>query len=359
MANDEIQRRKADHIELAASGISDFKERSTLLESVQLVHQSLPELSINEIDLSTKFLGKILAAPILITGMTGGTAEARTINRDLAAAAEMSGIAFGLGSQRALADNADLLSTYEVRDIAPELLLIGNIGAIQAQDYGVDGVAKLAEQVGADAMAVHLNPAQERIQHNGDRDFRGAAEMIATLNAELGIPVIVKETGCGVSKQVADRLVAMGVKNVDVSGAGGTSWVAVERHRAHEGSAQQSLGDELWDWGLPTAVSVHSCVSAGLNVVASGGLRTGYDIARAIALGATLGGLAAPALRAQRAGGQEGVYAFLESLKHSLQTILLLTGCRTPKDLQNAPKHIQEPLRSWIQDLSPGLADNT
>lgn len=351
MADDDIQRRKADHIELAASGRSDFKERSTLLSSVQLVHQSLPELSMDEIDLSTKFLGKILAAPILVTGMTGGTQRARSINRDIAAAAEMSGVAFGLGSQRALADNAELLPTYEVRDIAPELLLIGNIGAIQAMDYGVEGVANLAKQVGADAMAVHLNPAQERIQPHGDKDFRGALDMIGTLRQQLDIPLIVKETGCGLSSRAAGQLVAQGVTHVDVSGAGGTSWVAVERHRAQDESPEQSLGDELWDWGLPTAVSVNSCARAGLQVVASGGVRSGYDIARAIALGATMGGLAAPVLRAQMSGGQEGVFAFLESLKHSLKSILLLTGCRTPRDLPNAPKHIQEPLRSWIHDL--------
>ncbi len=352
MANDDIQQRKADHIEVAASGRADFDRKSTLLESVHLVHQSLPQLHVDELDLSTKLLGKILGAPIIVSGMTGGTQEARAINRDIAAAAERSGVGFGLGSQRAMAEHPELLSTYEVREVAPSLLLIGNIGAIQAIEYGVDGVASLAHAIGADAMAIHLNPAQEMIQRHGDRNFSGALQSIAALQKGLDIPLLVKETGCGISLQAAQSLAQAGIEVVDVSGAGGTSWVAVERHRAEPQSVEEQLGDEYWDWGIPTAVSVCAASKAGLTAIASGGIRTGLDIARAIALGAAAGGLAAPVLRAQRSGGQEGAFAYLESLKHSLKTALLLTGCRTPADLRNAPKHIAEPLRSWIRDLS-------
>lgn len=352
MANDGIEGRKADHIEVAASGRADFRQQGTLLDSVHLVHQSLPELSVDDIDLSQPFLGKTISAPILITGMTGGTAAAQQINRDIAQAAEQMGLAFGVGSQRAMVEHPELTATYQVRDVAPDLLLIGNIGAVQAQHYGTDAVSELAKRLGADAMAVHLNPAQEMIQAHGDRSFKGVLATISTLVETLKIPIIVKETGSGLSAQSAHALRNAGVTHVDVAGAGGTSWVAVERHRASSQSREQKLGDEYWDWGLPTAVSIASCVQHGLEVVASGGIRTGHDIARAIALGAKVGGLAAPVLRAQRSGGTEAVLELFESLKQSLTTAHLLTGCATPDALRKAPKHISEPLRSWIQDIA-------
>ncbi len=351
MAKPGIEGRKSDHIEVAASGRADFRERATLLDCVHLVHQSLPELALDQLDLRTDLLGKTMAAPIIISGMTGGTPEARQINRDLALAAQELGVGFGVGSQRAMAEKPELASTYEVRDVAPDILLIGNIGAVQAKEYGTEAVSELAKRLGADAMAVHLNPAQEMIQREGDRDFRGVLQTIAQLVEGLEVPIIVKETGCGLSVQAAQCLASVGVQHVDVAGAGGTSWVAVERHRAEDQSREQKLGDEFWDWGLPTAVSVHSCASQGLKVVAAGGIRTGLDIARAIALGASAGGMAAPVLRAQRAGGKDAVVECLESLRQSLLTALLLTGSKTPAELRNASHHIAEPLRAWIQDL--------
>ncbi len=351
MATQGIESRKADHIEVAASGRAEFREQGTLLSSVQLVHQSLPEMAADDIDLSVEFLGKHLAAPILITGMTGGTAEAATINRDLAAVAQDLGIGFGLGSQRAMAEKPELAATFQVRDVAPDALIIGNIGAVQAGEYGVDRVAELAEAISADAMAIHLNPAQEMIQSEGDRDFRGVLQTIKSLVHGLGIPLIVKETGCGISAQTARSLARTGVRHLDVSGAGGTSWVAVERHRAPEGSVQQQLGDEFWDWGIPTAASVHVCARANLNVVASGGIRSGLDIARAMALGACVGGVAAPVLRAYRSGGSEAAKQLLQTLIDSLRIALLLTGCRSVADLCDAPRVIAPPLQSWFDAL--------
>ena len=351
MAKPGIEGRKSDHIEVAASGREDFRETGTMLDCVHLVHQSLPELAVNQIDLKTDFLGKTLLAPIIISGMTGGTPEARVINRELAQAAQEMGLGFGVGSQRAMIEKPELASTYEVRDVAPDVLLIGNLGAVQAREYGSKAVSELAKSLGADAMAVHLNPAQEMIQREGDRDFRGVLDTIRELVDTLDIPVIVKETGCGLSAQAAKSLVAAGIQHVDVSGAGGTSWVAVERHRASPESREQKLGDEYWDWGTPTALSVHTCAAEGLQVVATGGIRSGLDIAKSLALGACAGGLAAPVLRAQRAGGREAVIEFLESLRQSLLTALLLTGCRKPTDLRLAPKFTAEPLRSWIRDI--------
>lgn len=352
MADDEpaIARRKADHLEVAASGRADAR-RSTLLEEVHLVHQALPELAVDDIDLATTIAGKQLAAPLVITGMTGGTADAAAVNRDLAKAAQAAGVALGLGSQRAMAEHPDLAASYVVRDIAPDVVLFGNVGAVQLLALGEARVVELAKQIGADAMCVHLNSGQELIQDTGDRDFRGLVTAIAKLVDASPMPIIVKETGCGLSSQAAKQLVGAGVHTVDVAGAGGTSWVAVEAVRAASGSAAASLGNELWDWGLPTAVTVAACVGAGLETIASGGLRSGYDVARALALGARAGGMAAPMLRAQRAGGSDGVRAMIDQVVSSVRSVCLLTGTRRAADLSRAPRHLGAPLRAFLDDL--------
>jgi isopentenyl-diphosphate Delta-isomerase len=346
-----IARRKADHLEVAASGRADFA-KTTLLEHVHLVHQALPELALDDIDLGTELCGKHLRAPLVITGMTGGTAEAAQVNRDLARAAEAAGIALGLGSQRAMDEHPELAATYQVRDVAPDVVLLGNVGAVQALAMGPARVIELAKRVGADALAVHLNPAQELIQDKGDRDFRGVRDGIARLIDASPLPVVVKETGCGLSSDAAHALREIGVWTVDVSGAGGTSWIAVEALRAPEHSAAAALGGELRDWGLPTAVSVVACVGAGLATIASGGLRTGSDIARAIALGARAGGMAAPMLRAQRAGGVDAVAEQIAQIVASIRAVALLAGCAHVHDLARAPRHLGAPLRTFLDDLA-------
>jgi isopentenyl-diphosphate Delta-isomerase len=350
-AKDDIGTRKAEHLEVAASGAADFAARSTLLEEVHLVHQALPEAALDEVDLATELAGQRLRAPLVVTGMTGGTPEAQAINRDLARAAARAGVAFGVGSQRAMAEHPALEPTFQVRDVAPDVVLIGNLGVVQARALGVARVAELARRIGADAMAVHLNPAQELIQARGDRDFRGATETIARLVDGLPVPVIVKETGCGLSREAARALRAAGVETVDVAGAGGTSWVAVEARRAAAGSDAAALGHELWDWGIPTAVSVALARAAGLTVIASGGLRSGLDVARALALGARAGGMAAPLLRAQRAGGEEAAVAVLARVIASIRTVTLLAGARSAAELAAAPRHLGPHLRAWLADL--------
>jgi isopentenyl-diphosphate delta-isomerase len=345
-----IARRKADHLEVAASGAADFAQ-TTLLEHVHLVHQALPELAMEELDLATALCGRTLRAPVMITGMTGGVGEAAAINRDLAVAAAGAGIAMGVGSQRAMAEHPELTATFRVKDAAPDLMLIGNLGVVQAGALGVARCAELVKQIEADALAIHLNPGQELIQVDGDRDFRGAVDTIARVVDGVGVPVVVKETGCGLSAQAAARLRAVGVTTVDVAGAGGTSWIAVEARRAPEGSPARALGSELADWGLPTAVATAACASHGLTVIASGGMRTGLDVARALALGAAIGGLAAPALRAQRAGGAEAVAAYLAEVIAAIRAVMLLTGVRRPAELARAPRHLGAPLRAWLDDL--------
>jgi isopentenyl-diphosphate delta-isomerase len=342
-----IAQRKADHIALCASGEVEFREKTTLLEEVQLIHDALPDRHFDEVDLSTRLLGKTLRAPVVISGMTGGTAEAAGINRDLARAAEVLGLGFGLGSQRAMVVAPDLTSTYRVRDVAPNALVMGNLGMVQARQMATGAIRELCAEIGVDALCVHLNPSMELIQPGGDRDFRAGRETLARLKGELGIPIVVKETGAGLSRKVGLTVRELGIGTVDTSGAGGTSWVGVEARRA-EGPAEK-LGQELWDWGIPTGASVGMLADLGLDIIATGGLRSGTDVAHALALGATCGGLAAPVLRAHRDGGYDGVIAYLEQVIAGVRAQVFLVGVRTPTELKRAPKVLGSTLKAWIE----------
>jgi isopentenyl-diphosphate delta-isomerase len=324
-----IAGRKADHIDLCATGDVGFKQKTTLFEEVELVHDALPELSLDEIDMSVDVFGKPLRAPLLIAAMTGGTDKARAINRELAQIAEQRGYGFGLGSQRAMLESRSKGDTYEVRDVAPEALVLGNIGAVQARSMASDAVLELAKNVGADAMCVHLNPAMELVQPEGDRYFRGALGAIERLVGDLSIPVIAKETGCGLGPGAIRRLAHIGVRHVDVSGAGGTSWVAVETERAV--GAARTLGESLREWGVPTAASVQIARRARprfKTIIATGGVQTGLEVAKAICLGATIAGIARPVLQAFTSGGREGAIAYLDQVEAELRAVMLLVGAR-------------------------------
>ncbi|HEV2688565.1 MAG TPA: type 2 isopentenyl-diphosphate Delta-isomerase [Bryobacteraceae bacterium] len=346
----DIRKRKSDHLALVASGEVDFRQKGTLLDDLTLIHQALPEMHFDEVDLSTPLLGKTLRAPVLVAGMTGGTPEAAAVNKDLARAAQALGLGFGLGSQRAMLLHPELVWTYQVRDVAPDILLLANIGMVQARQMTTASVRELTKAVGADALCLHLNPAMELIQGGGDRDFRGGAETLRRLSNELGVPIIAKETGCGISRAAGIAARDAGVAAIDVSGAGGTSWVGVETKRADPGDGAMELGEEFWDWGIPTAASVAMCADLGIPLIATGGLRSGSDVARAIALGATSGGLAAPALRAQREGGYQGALRFLQSVVTAVKTATFLCGCKTPADLRRAPKVIGPRLQAFFSE---------
>jgi isopentenyl-diphosphate delta-isomerase len=346
----DIAARKADHLDLATSGDVGFQRTTTLFECVRLVHDALPELAYDEVDLSVSVCGKRLRAPILIAAMTGGHERAERINRELASIAEERGYAFGLGSQRALYRDRSRLSTYAVRDVAPNALLLGNLGVVQAGEMSTEEVRELCGLVGADALCIHLNPAMELIQDDGDRDFKGCLATIERLNAELGLPVIAKETGSGLSPSVAERLRQVGVRHVDVSGAGGTSWVAVETHRASP--ARKGLGEAFWDWGIPTAASVAFCARQGFETIfATGGVKSGLDVAKALALGASVGGIARRALQALEHGGRDGAVAFFEQIEGELRTALLLTGAKDARELSRKPRVVTGELAEWLRQV--------
>ncbi len=342
----DIHRRKADHLDLCATDEVAFRSRTTLLEHVRLVHQSLPELHRDEVDLRSTLLGRELRAPIVIAAMTGGHERAREVNRALARIAEERGYGFGLGSQRAMHRNPGVSTTYEVRDVAPNALLLGNVGVVQAAAMSTTEVEALVAKVGADALCLHMSPAMELVQPGGDRDFRGGLETFERLVNELSVPVVAKETGSGISAETASRLASVGVAHADVSAAGGTSWVGVETLRA-EGTTK-TIGEDLWDWGIPTAASVAYCASAGLVTIATGGIRTGLDVARAIALGASAAGIARTVYQAWVAEGERGVLRYLDAVEQELAAVMLLTGSRDLAGLRRAPRIITGELRDWL-----------
>ena len=326
-----ISNRKADHIELCARGDVGFKSKTTLLECVELLHDSLPEFSLDEIDTQVTLFGKKLRAPIIIASMTGGVPRGREINRELAAIAEERGYGFGLGSQRAMVlDEKD--DSFAVRDVAPTALL-GNIGAVQARELSTDAVTDLIGRVGADALCIHMNPAMEIVQPEGDRYFAGALGAIERLAEELAVPVVAKETGCGISPRTARRIARANIKHIDVSGSGGTSWVAVETERT--GLDQRALGEALRDWGIPTAASVMIARRAKPRfdtLIATGGVATGLDAAKAFALGASAVGIARPVLQALVSGGRDLARAVLDGIEAELRAVMLLVGARAESE---------------------------
>jgi isopentenyl-diphosphate Delta-isomerase len=321
-----IGSRKSDHIRINLE--EDVRSGLTSgLERYRFVHRALPELDLDDIDLSQVLFGRRLRSPVLISSMTGGTDQAAEINRRLAEAAQETGIAMGLGSQRAALQHPELAPSYQVRRYAPDVLLLANLGAIQLNyDYGVDECRRAVEMVEADALILHLNALQEALQPEGDTRWAGLLEKIEQVCRVLPVPVIAKEVGWGFSEQDARRLAEAGVRAIDVAGAGGTSWSQVEMHRAQTES-QRRLAAAFVDWGIPTAQAIlNVCMAAPeLLVFASGGLRSGLDIAKCIALGARLGGMAGPFLKAATYSTDEVVLT-IEELSREIQVCMFMVG---------------------------------
>jgi isopentenyl-diphosphate delta-isomerase len=359
--DESIEQRKAEHLWLAATADVEAQV-GPHWDDIHLVHEALPEVDHCRVDLSASFLGRRLRAPLVIAGMTGGHATAREVNAVLARAAERHGLAMGVGSQRAALRRPDLADTYTVvREEAPTALLIGNIGAPQliaqaaSPPLSVDEVAAAVDMIRADALAVHLNFLQESVQPEGDRRAAGCAEAIGRLVQQARVPIVAKETGAGLSRKTALHLVALGVAALDVGGVGGTSFAAVEglRAEAQGASTSQRLGEVLRNWGIPTPVSVVGSRAAGLPVVATGGIRTGLDAAKALTLGATLVGVARPLLQAALEGDQ-AVDAWVTQFLAELQTVLFLTGSANLAGLHAKPYVVTGATREWITALGYG-----
>ncbi|HEY9903847.1 MAG TPA: type 2 isopentenyl-diphosphate Delta-isomerase [Candidatus Sericytochromatia bacterium] len=331
----ETQTRKADHLRICLDEDVQFHGVTNGLERYRFTHCCLPELNRSEIDLSTTFLRKLLGAPLLISSMTGGTQEAKTINFRLAEVAQHYKLAMGVGSQRVAVENPQVADTFAVRSLAPDILLFANLGAVQLNySYGLDECRRVVDLCQADALILHLNPLQECIQPKGDTNFKGLIDKISILCSKLPVPVIAKEVGNGISAAMAQKLLDAGVSAIDVAGAGGTSWAKVESERALN-VQQRRLGLTFADWGLPTAECITSirAFAPDIPLIASGGLRNGMDVAKAIALGADISGLAWPFLQAA-AESVDAVDALVQLLIAEMTTVLFCTGNVTLSQLK-------------------------
>jgi len=338
--NPDTRARKEEHLELALGERIEFA-RSTGLERYEFLHESLPELSLDQIDTSIHFLGKRLAAPLLVSGMTGGTDRAAELNRRIASAVAELGLGMGVGSLRVAIEHPEAIETFRVRRVAPVAMLIANIGAVQL-NYGVtiDDCRRLVEQIEADALAVHLNPLQEAIQPGGNTDWRGLEAKLAELCRRLELPVIAKEVGCGISGSTARRLERTGVAAIDVSGAGGTCWTAIEGLRLADEQARQ-VAETFREWGIGTAEAVRAVRAAcpALPLIASGGLRNGLEIAKCLGLGADVAAVGRPLIRAA-AESAEAAKRLLQRYIRELRLAMFCTGSARPSQLRRCIRQV-------------------
>jgi isopentenyl-diphosphate Delta-isomerase len=329
-----IDQRKADHIKINLE--QDVRSALTSgLEKYHFTHEALPELDLNRIDTTLSLFGKQLASPTLVSSMTGGTAEAETINLRLAEAAQECGVAMGVGSQRAAIEHPEQASTFQVRRVAPGILLFANLGAVQFNyGYGVDQCRQAVDMIGADALYLHLNPVQEAVQDAGDTNWIGIAKKIEEVCKKLEVPVIAKEVGWGISERTAKLLSECGVAAIDVAGAGGTSWSQVEMHRAPDEFTRQ-LAATFVGWGIPTAESILNVRKSvpDMKIFASGGIKDGLDITKCIALGATLGGMAGNFLKAAAISTEKTV-DMMKLTKRQIEVTMFASGTKNLNDLK-------------------------
>ena len=338
----EIKDRKAEHIKINLE--KDVRSALTTgLENYHFVHEALPELDLERVDTNLSLFGKKLAAPILISSMTGGTDEAETINMRLAEAAQTVGVAMGVGSQRAAIEHPEQAKSFQVRRIAPDILLFANLGAVQLNHgYGIDQCRQAVEMIQADALILHLNPLQEAVQKGGDTNFAGLAKKIEEVCKKIEVPVIAKEVGWGISERTAKLLADCGVSAIDVAGAGGTSWSQVEMHRAPDEFTRE-LAATFVGWGIPTAESILNVKKAvpDITIFASGGIKDGLDIAKCIALGATLGGMAGNFLKAAAVSTEKAV-EMMKLTKKQIEVTMFAAGVEKLEGLK-ARKLINKP----------------
>ncbi len=336
------EQRKSDHIRINLEEDVNFRQLTTGLEHYHFLHQMLPEVNLDEIDLGVSFLGKRLKAPLLISSMTGGTEQARQINFTLAEAAEQCSIAMGLGSQRAAIENPAVAATFQVRRVAPNILLLANLGAVQLNyRYTVDHCRRAVDMIEADALILHFNALQEAVQPEGDTNFSGLLAKVEQVCRKLPVPVIAKEVGWGLSEDSARRLAEAGVAAIDVAGSGGTSWSQVEMHRAKT-EVRRRVAATFVDWGIPTSEAILNAKRGAphLPLIASGGLRNGLDMAKCIALGATLAGMAGPFLKAA-VKSLPAVLDEIEIAATELRIAMFGIGVNSVAGLQNTDRLIK------------------
>jgi isopentenyl-diphosphate Delta-isomerase len=331
--NADLSTRKAQHLEICVGeGEYGVESGTTGFEHLSFVHRALPEIAMEEVDTGVDFLGYRSRLPLFISSMTGGSAEGYQVNKQLAQAAQEAGIPVGMGSIRILFRKPEVLDHFRLKEVAPDVPVFANIGAVQLRDMDHAEIIEMVERLEVDALAVHLNPGQELFQPDGDRDFRGVLDGISRFRDRLRIPMLVKETGFGIAPSLIRELLNRGADYVNVAGSGGTNWVRVESHRLPEDT--RDAAEEFNAWGLPTAVVLAALEGNTDRVLASGGLRSGLDLAKATALGARLSGFALPLVRTVTERGVEGVLSYIQRLETVLRNVMMLTGSRTLQDLR-------------------------
>lgn len=342
-----IAERKSDHINICWK---EDVEGNDVWDDFILIHEALPDVDYDEVDISLTFMGKRLDAPIIISAMTGGTPQAKKLNRDLAYLAQKYGLGFGVGSQRIMIEKPELIDTFYVRDIAPNILLFGNLGLVQfSNGFSPEDAIEAVERIEADSLCIHLNPAHEIVQKDGDRKFRDSINALRDICSAVKFPVVAKETGCGISKETAHLLKRCGVSAIDVGGYGGTSWVGVEFYRA-ENKLERDVAKTFWHWGIPTPISIVEVYTAtGLPIIATGGIRTGVDIVKALSLDAKCVGIALPLLRAYMKEGIDGAEYYIKKILKELRIAMFLTGCRRLEDIKNKDVIITARSREWME----------
>jgi isopentenyl-diphosphate delta-isomerase len=356
---EETEKRKAEHIKICLDEKAQARKATAGFEDAQFIHRALPEVDKQKIDLSTTVFGHKFSAPLIVGAMTGGTAEATRINAAIAEAVERLHLGMGVGSQRAAIEDSKLEKTFVIaRKKAPTAFLIANIGGVQlVHGCGVKEVKKAVEMIDADAVAVHLNALHEAVQPEGQTTFKGVLAKIGEIAGELDKPVIVKETGAGIAAEDAKRLEAAGVKAIDVGGTGGTSFAAVEYYRSEAKSVQHFLGDIFWDWGIPTAVSLaETTQTVKIPVIASGGVRSGMDIAKALALNACLASVSQPALEAA-VKGAKATELMLSFLMEELRAVMFLVGAEKVRDLAKTPIVVTGKTAEWLKTRGFNVED--
>ncbi|MDA3808877.1 MAG: type 2 isopentenyl-diphosphate Delta-isomerase [Spirochaetaceae bacterium] len=333
MSKNDISARKKNHLDICLDDKAEIESSDLyLFPQIKFIHQALPELNGDDINMKVDFHKHTIDLPLFISCMTGGSSEGFKSNKNLAQSAEISRIPVGMGSFRILLEKPELFHHFELKKYAPSVPVIGNIGMVQLRDDSQKDILKISSDLGIDLLAVHINPGQELFQQNGDRNFLNLRNVLADFIQKSPIPVIVKETGCGFTPSLVTFFKEIGALYIDVSGGGGTNWISVEG----ENSLEKEVAELFRQWGIPTAVSLYlSGKKAPL--LASGGIKTGLDAVKSIALGAKAAGMARPFIRAVNEGGVEGAVSLINDIKKVFQTVMVLTGSKDIKELQNVP----------------------